>query len=694
MTDEAPHTGGHAGRIAGDGRLRAWRQEVPNPATAIYEATGWFRARGLTIQPKAGVDQFARFYFHILYKDRPYSDATHVFADIPPGTYDWRRIAVRLVPQVQWPIEKIRVTVAAQASAGTLDFDDLSLGPAPFRGGAAAMEWTNGMKPIVLSDMSQCEPSACLSPLAKRGHWKVITYEAAGFPGKMIWASAEAKAPPIALPLNANGWHAIYVGIADPAYLGSKALLRLTSDAAFVPRSHTAGQIEEVFFKVADVTGQSLHIAQESGGHGSGCGIAYVKLVPLIPEETAAVQAERRDPSHRRLATTIDGFSFIYGRRPTTVEELLPEVETYRDSDFDTLVLQMGGADMVNYPSQVGEMRGQDLEVFGREGDRFYAEAIRELAQKGINPTKVLIDGAHNVGMKVHVAIRPAAWMHSEPLSDFFNSRFYQEHPEWRCVDRDGTPVARMSFAVPQVRAHLVEVLREAVRLGADGANVLYARGVPLVLFEKPFCDLFRERFGAEAASVNEDDPRILQLRAEILTTFMREVRAMLDEEGKRRADGKRLELSAFVLANEADNRNYGIELRRWVADGLLDDVFPYVRAGGTTAKDYDMKFLKDACTSKNVRVRPALVAWTITDMNATMQRAVALYDAGADGITFWDGNSGADRTDRWAIISRLGHVEELREREPSGAPQPVTRKFHKLADVVTDGRYHPNWGY
>jgi hypothetical protein len=369
-------------------------------------------------------------------------------------------------------------------------------------------------------------------------------------------------------------------------------------------------------------------------------------------------------------------------------------VETYRHTDFDTLILQMGGADMVNYPSKIGEMRGQDLTVFPRRGDRFYAEAIGELARKGINPTQVLIRGAQDAGLKVHVGLRPAAWVYSPPGSDFFNSRFYQAHPEWRCVDRDGTPVARMSLAVPEVRMHLVDVLREAVGFDADGACVLYHRGVPLVLFEKPFCDLFQRRFHADAMTVAEDDPRILELRQEILTTFMRELRKMLDREGQRRGPGKRLALSAFVLADEADNVRFGLNVRQWVAQGLVDELFPFLQAGGGTARRYDMKFFADVCRAKHVRVRPAFVAWNTPNLGAVMEQALSLYDAGADGITVWDGNSGADRADRWAIVSRMGHLDELRESADARPIAPVTLRFHKLGGMTLDGRYHPNWGY
>lgn len=369
-------------------------------------------------------------------------------------------------------------------------------------------------------------------------------------------------------------------------------------------------------------------------------------------------------------------------------------MEIYRHTDFDTLVLQMGGADMVNYPSPVGEMAGQDLDVFPRRGDRFYAESIRELARQKINPTRVLIQGAQDAGLKVYVGVRPAAWMHSEPFSAFFQSRFFREHPEWRCQDRDGTPVARMSLAVPQVRAHLVEVLREAVRLGADGACILYHRGVPLVLFEKPFADLLEQRFGSAALSLPEDDPRILQLRAGLLTTFMREVRTMLDEESRLRGPGVRLGLSAFLLGNEADNLRFGLDLRAWTAEGLVDEVFPFREAGGAAARQYDLDFYTAVCRPAKVRLRPAFVAWNSPDLPALVKQTRGLYDAGADGLTVWDGNSGADRASRWSVISRMGHVDELRQIAEMGPPAPVTLPFHQLAGLVLDGRYRPNWGY
>jgi len=691
----AAHGGKIALHVAGDGQRVEWRQEVADLPTRIYMASGWFRANKLQINPAASSPEYARLYFHIYYKDRPDADRTGAFVDLPLDTYDWRRLSVRLVPKAGWTIAKIRVSVVARFSAGSFDFDDLSLATPPVRSGAFASEWANGLRPAVITDMGLCAPSKSLSSKAEKGCWQIIDYETGSMKGRMLWASEEAEAAPLAIPLNTNGWHAIFVGLATSSSIfESHALLRLSSDRAYVQRTFVGGAINEVFFKAADLSGQSLHISQESGGRGRSCGIAFVKLVPLTPEEVAAVKADRQDTSSRKLAATCDGYSYIWTRRPTSVEALLQEVEQYRHTDFDTLILQMGGADLVNYPSKVGNMLGQNLTVFPRRGDRFYAEAIRELARQNINPTEVLIEGAQNAGLKVHVGIRMGAWTSTPPY--IFNSHFYHEHPEWRCVDRDGAPVARMSLAVPQVRLHLVELLREAVRFGADGASLLYNREVPVVLFEKPFCELFKQRYDGDALSLPEDDKRILQLRAELVTTFMREVRAMLDAEGQRRADGRRLVLSAFLLADEADNMQFGLNLRDWVAQGLVDEIFPYVNPSRAIyrARQYDMKFYTEVCGPRNVRVRPTFKAGKLTDLETLMKHSLELYDSGADGITAWDVGCLFEKTELWPGVSRLGHVEELHMSTEAPPPAPVFYKFQSIGGLVVNGRYHPNGGY
>lgn len=59
------------------------------------------------------------------------------------------------------------------------------------------------------------------------------------------------------------------------------------------------------------------------------------------------------------------------------------------------------------------------------------------------------------------------------------------------------------------------------------------------------------------------------------------------------------------------------------------------------------------------------------------------LYDAGADGILFWDPSDTCRNGVLWPSISRMGHVDELRLRADLGAPPATTLKLARLDNHV-----------
>jgi hypothetical protein len=117
--------------------------------------------------------------------------------------------------------------------------------------------------------------------------------------GKGLCALINAGAPEVTLPLNAKGWHAIYLGLVGSNERGkSNAVkIKLTGDAAYQHRAAINGWSDEVLFKVADLAGQDLQIAQQSAGYPQAACLCYVKLVPLAGREVSAV---RRDQAHGR----------------------------------------------------------------------------------------------------------------------------------------------------------------------------------------------------------------------------------------------------------------------------------------------------------------------------------------------------------------------------------------------------------
>ena len=435
-------------------------------------------------------------------------------------------------------------------------------------GGAVLEDWTNASKATVLTDMTKATPASVFSEKLRKGYWKVMPYEMRKTPpgagpsggnahkGKMIWAGPDTDAPKISLPLGAEGWYAIFVGV----YNECNVWLSMDTDSAPLLRSNGIrdyyANSQEIFFKVAKLTkNSSLKISQQTKGFTSNSGVTHVKLIPLTPAEIRNVTAERADRSHRTMAFSVDGFSFIYGRSPRTAEALLAELEPFRNTDYGTLLLHSTwGGDKVAYPSKIGHMPGQNLDAFTEIGHRYFSEAVRELAQKKINPIKVLIDGAHDMDMKVHAGMRPAGWSFLEQYADFWETPFFRNNPQWQCKDMDGTPVTRMSWAVPEVRKHAVDLLQEQVEFGADGAHIVFNRGFPVVLYEDTFQKMFKEKYGLDATKIADSDPRIIGMRSDIVIGFFKEVRSMLDKEQKRRANAKHLEISASLLRTQPDN--------------------------------------------------------------------------------------------------------------------------------------------
>jgi len=573
--------------------------------------------------------------------------------------------------------------------------------PAQTWAGAALDDWANASKATVISDLSRCQPASALSDMVlKKNRWKVIPYEMArnGYAGKMIWAPPEANSPEVSISLGVEGWYAIFVGLFSATEVPTTARLRLDTDSSPVPRHnhrtspqpYSYGHSEEIFFRAARLRKDSrLLFSPQNTGEVSACGITHVKLILLTDAEASRIEAEQRDTSHRVLATTSDGFSEFFHRSPQTKSALLASVEIFRDTDFGTLILQAAGGDKVNYPSSAGFMWGSRTETFPAVGDRHFADSTRALARQNINPVKAMTERAQAIGMKVHVGLRPAGWSFLEPYSDFWESPFYQKHPEWRCEDRDGTPVTRMSWAVPEVRRHLLNLLREMLQFGADGANIVFTRGYPLVLYEVPARKLFQAQYGVDPRQIPESDPRITAFRSDTVTKFIQELRELLDQEQKRRGSTQRLALSLLINASAQDDLFYGVDLRRLASAKLVDAVFTE-HGFGATAKDFNLPFLREVCEPAGIPFSPGIYH------EGTRYKTVlpGFYDSGAHGLTGWDAE--VEDIYEWCWMSRFGHVEEtkwrLKNLDLKKAPRTLYL-FHKLGDQIRDGRYGPYWG-
>lgn len=580
-----------------------------------------------------------------------------------------------------------------------------------------ADRWERAKEAVVISDMSGVSPKSALTfDVRRQRQWKVLDYETKdGLKGNSISCTPDTGAPEVTLPLNVKGWYAVYVGLGGMGRFAfgqeSEARLKLTNDVTYQHRRYSGARddIDEVFFKAADLTGQDLHIAQMrmeammdiSKPHVSPrqTVIMYVKLVPLTDKEVRQIEQERRSKENKKLIATLDAFSWIHKNYPTTKEEFFEDFEHYRDSDFGTLSWQIIGGGLVNYRSKLGTIPGGLSDDPARTGDGYVTRSIRKFIEEGEDHTKLAVEAARSMDKRIFIGFRAQAWQAPPSFEDYFSSRFYRDHPEYRAYDRDGTPVMRMSYAVPQVREHIYGIIREVLQYQPDGIEIIYFRGLPLMLWEDAFNDRFKAKYGIDARQVLENDPRLYELRGEIMTGFMRDVRKVLDDVQNAQGRTERYELMASVVHNENDNKKYGLDVERWVKEGLIDKISIFPAAFHTdTSKPVEMEWFRRITKDTKVEVYPLMIGWRLSSYDDAIKTAREFYAQGAAGLLFWDPFPTGMYSPRppalgrhyqraigtyWPLVSRLGHQEYLEQFEKEKRPK------HKYVPLKKWGNYH-----
>ncbi len=564
--------------------------------------------------------------------------------------------------------------------------------------------WSQSRNTIILTDFANALPATALTTgHREKGKWKVLPFSTAELKGNAISAYAFTGASTVTLPLNTKGWHAVYIGACTvstgfkEAKNGFQAKLsnetvfkRMANNLALQP--NRVDVIEEEFLTVSSLDGQSIDFAPLPNLPATIC---YVKLIPLTDQEVATWTSDRVAAAKRTTRTSIatfDGHSWIWPYEPKTADDLLGNFRGFENSDIGKWWFQVLGADLVIYPSKVGNMPGESTVDFPTAAHASFTHSLKALWANGINPLKVARDAARRQGVEFHVMLRPAGWKASIPYEETFNSKFFDSHPEWRCVDRDGTPTMYMSYACPQVRQHLLEIFRETLELEPDGVGFLFNRGMPMILWEEAFCERFQQIYGEDARKVPEDDQRILAMRATIMTEFMQEIRGLLDETAAKQGRAQRYKISLGTFSKEVDNQKFGFNLPLWIEKGLVDELGVAWFAHHTSFAQPDMAYYKKLTAGSNVGVYPFVISWKPGKPQELCKKVTAFYKGGAAGIAIWDPSVEVGWTETlhgnvFDVLSRLGQRDLIAKWAEDGVPLPLSIPLTRL-----DDNYYSRW--
>ena len=324
-------------------------------------------------------------------------------------------------------------------------------------------------------------------------------------------------------------------------------------------------------------------------------------------------------------------------------------IDPLRDTQVDTLYWQLGTDPYLGTPSHrltdhyshataVGPRWGQDGTPFTTASNWRIHENARQMTEAGADPAAVVIEHGHRAGLDVFLSMRVND-VHDARLEggtdDPLMSPMKREHPDWLlgrdapelAVDR---PYARhearvrtaYNFARPEVRDYKLALAREAIaNYDLDGLDWDFCR----------YPRLFPA--GEEHAG------------SRLLSDLMRQVRAAIDE--KRRQSGRQVYFSVRIPGSLEQALTAGIDVRAWLAEGLLDilvvghamgnknrlPVEEYVEAARGTGAQVIAQNLGLFSPTRPLSAR---LLWNERDYYSTeMCRAVAAshWRAGADGV-------------------------------------------------------------
>lgn len=550
---------------------------------------------------------------------------------------------------------------------------------------------------VYLTDLQNAQPASALAAESRRGVWRMLPYTSHPLPdgrtisGTLLAATTTSDAPMITLPLGRLGWHRVYVGVYRKPFAQAKEVqVRLTRDTAFTflegragDKDHQANWIDDIYWRTADLTGQDIVLRQTLLPDPKECWVGYIKLIPLSEAEIDVLKKDQARFDTKRLFVHSDAhFLNVTGSEL----EVQNKLEPFRNTDVSRIYWEAGSGDTALYFSKILRDYGTPLrEAADREAVYYAHDHYRQLGEtwvryreKGVDPLRVAAEYAREAGLEFHASYRVGGFAYPPPL-DNYSGDFLTNHPELRCVARDGRPVPRLSYAYPETRRFVISLFREMAQYPIDGVCLLYNRRPPLVGYETRLINGFRDQYGEDPRHIDEDDPRWLAYRATALNAFMRELRTALDDEAAKQGR-KRLEVSAVVPRFE-ENLQHGMDLALWIEEGLVDTIIPYsssVRLNSFVPSWDDRADVTPFV--KLVRNTKCTLAFNLMPRNLRPEGyrrlAHSLYRAGAENFFFWDGI----RRARNAL--RLGHKDEVEEWVRDGEPPilPAATSLARLA--------------
>jgi hypothetical protein len=290
---------------------------------------------------------------------------------------------------------------------------------------------------------------------------------------------------------------------------------------------------------------------------------SFTCLIAGSAEPTAAADAldryrqQRAQAAQRtrRIIFNNDGDDHLLPRGAASFDAFFAERTTaLLGSQVDTIFYCTSRPfGMLLHNTKVGDVLADRTAI---DPDRI--NIVADLLAQGTDPLRLMVDYCHRQKLEVFWSMRmndTHDTPHTPAQPHYYFSTFKKQHPEFLFGSPGKPPQygtwTAVDFAQPEVREFLFRMVEEVCRdFDVDGLELDFFRHLVL----------FRTVANGAPASAAE---------REMLTAFVRRVRAMTETEGLRR--GRPLLLTVRTPDSLGYCQGMGVDLERWLAEGLLD---------------------------------------------------------------------------------------------------------------------------
>jgi len=234
---------------------------------------------------------------------------------------------------------------------------------------------------VVFSDLgAQCTPRAYLSDKRELYKWCAVPFATARYRGSMLNSMTRGRPQPVILEPELTGWYRIFIGMGP---WNASVNLKLRSDGActnfgwqnpYGGRYVEHNAVEEVYWKAADMTGESVVISKYRRGDPKNATLAWLRFAPMSEDEVTAHKADVARTDTKRLYATNDMHGVLIFTDPVDAADWRSLVQCHEQSDVEWL--SMENAMIYNGDTSTGD---DDNFAYPRDYDATFQRAKKNM---------------------------------------------------------------------------------------------------------------------------------------------------------------------------------------------------------------------------------------------------------------------------------------------------------------------------